>query len=61
VFHQQRVSPREIQNLKTKLQNIKNAIIINDEIDTGGIKKKAHRLLEESGILDMEEVLGGTS
>jgi hypothetical protein len=37
-FHQQRVSPRKLQNLKTKLQNIKNAIIINDEIDTG-IKK----------------------
>jgi hypothetical protein len=45
----------EITKFKTKLQNIKNAIIINDEIDTGDKEdQKLHRLLEESGILDMK-------
>lgn len=45
----------KLQNLKNKLQNIKNAIIINDEIDTGDKEyQKLHKLLEESGILDMK-------
>tara|TARA_Y100000741_G_C18253313_1_gene558014 strand:- start:755 stop:2338 length:1584 start_codon:yes stop_codon:yes gene_type:complete len=45
----------KLQKLKTKLKNIKNAIIINDEIDTGDKEgQKLHIRLKESGILDMK-------
>jgi hypothetical protein len=44
----------KLQRLKTKLKNIKNAIIINDEIDSGDKEdQKLHIILKESGILDM--------
>jgi len=44
----------KLQRLKTKLKNIKNAIIINDEIDSGDKEdQKLHLILKESGILDM--------
>ena len=44
----------KLQNLKNKLKNIKNAIIINDEIDSGDKEdQKLHLLLKESGILDI--------
>ena len=45
----------KLQRLKTKLYNIKNAIIINDEIDSGDKEdQKLHLLLKESGILDIK-------
>lgn len=45
----------KLQRLKTKLRNIKNAIIINDEIDSGDKEEqKLHLILKESGILDMK-------
>ena len=45
----------KLQRLKTKLRNIKNAIIINDEIDSGDKEdQKLHQILKESGILDMK-------
>jgi hypothetical protein len=45
----------KLQRLKTKLKNIKNAIIINDEIDNGDKEdQKLHLILKESGILDMK-------
>lgn len=45
----------KLQRLKTKLRNIKNAIIINDEIDSGDKEdQKLHLILKESGILDMK-------
>jgi len=45
----------KLQKLKTKLINIKNAIIINDEIDSGDKEdQKLHLILKESGILDMK-------
>lgn len=45
----------KLQNLKDKLKNIKNALIINDEIDTGDKKdQKLHKTLRDSGILDMK-------
>lgn len=45
----------KLQRLKTKLLNIKNAIIINDEIDSGDKEdQKLHILLKESGILDIK-------
>jgi hypothetical protein len=45
----------KLQRLKTKLKNIKNAIIINDEIDSGDKEdQKLHIILKESGILDMK-------
>lgn len=45
----------KLQRLKNKLKNIKNAIIINDEIDTGDKEQqKLHLLLKESGILDIK-------
>jgi hypothetical protein len=45
----------KLQRLKTKLKNIKNAIIINDEIDSGDKEdQKLHLILKESGILDMK-------
>jgi hypothetical protein len=45
----------KLQKLKTKLRNIKNAIIINDEIDSGDKEdQKLHLILKESGILDMK-------
>jgi hypothetical protein len=41
--------------LKDKLEDIKNALIIIDEIDTGDKEgQKLHLLLKESGVLDME-------
>lgn len=44
----------KLQRLKTKLRNIKDAIIINDEIDSGDkVDQKLHIILKESGILDM--------
>lgn len=44
----------KLQKLKTKLRNIKNALIIIDEIDTGDKEdEKLHQLLKKSGILDM--------
>jgi len=44
----------KLQRLKTKLKNIKNAIIINDEIDSGDKEdQKLHDILRESGILDI--------
>jgi len=45
----------KLQRLKNKLKNIKNAIIINDEIDSGDKEdQKLHLILKESGILDMK-------
>ena len=45
----------KLQNLKDKLEDIKNALIIIDEIDTGDKEgQKLHLLLKESGVLDME-------
>ena len=45
----------KLQKLKSKLKNIKNAIIINDEIDNGDKEdQKLHLILKESGILDMK-------
>jgi hypothetical protein len=45
----------KLQKLKTKLQKIKNAIIIIDEIDTGDKEdQKLHLILKESGVLDMK-------
>lgn len=45
----------KLQRLKSKLINIKNAIIINDEIDSGDKEdQKLHLILKESGILDMK-------
>jgi hypothetical protein len=45
----------KLQNLKSKLKNIKNAIIINDEIDSGDKEdQKLHLILKESGILDIK-------
>lgn len=44
----------KLQRLKTKLRNIKDALIINDEIDSGDkVDQKLHIILKESGILDM--------
>uniref|UniRef100_A0A6C0HSP7 Uncharacterized protein n=1 Tax=viral metagenome TaxID=1070528 RepID=A0A6C0HSP7_9ZZZZ len=45
----------KLQRLKSKLKNIKNAIIINDEIDSGDKEdQKLHLILKESGILDIK-------
>jgi hypothetical protein len=45
----------KLQRLKTKLKNIKNAVIINDEIDSGDKEdQKLHLILKESGILDIK-------
>jgi hypothetical protein len=44
----------KLQQLSKKLKNIKNALIIIDEIDTGDKEdQKLHLLLKVSGILDM--------
>jgi hypothetical protein len=44
----------KLLQLKSKLKNIKNALIINDEIDTGDKEnQRLHILLKESGILDI--------
>ena len=44
----------KLQRLKDKLRHIRNAIIINDEIDSGDKEgQKLHTLLKESGVLDM--------
>jgi hypothetical protein len=44
----------KLKYLKQKLKNIKNAIIINDEIDCGDKEEqKLHLILKESGILDI--------
>jgi len=44
----------KLQNIKEKLVNIRDAIIIIDEIDCGGSEnQKLHKLLEDSGILDI--------
>lgn len=44
----------KLQKLKTKLKTIKNAIIINDEIDSGDKEgQKLHLILKESEILDI--------
>lgn len=45
----------KLQRLKSKLKELKNAIIINDEIDSGDKEdQKLHLILKESGILDMK-------
>jgi hypothetical protein len=45
----------KLQILINKLKNIKNALIINDEIDSGDKEdQKLHLILKESGILDMK-------
>ncbi len=45
----------KLQNLKEKLTGIKNALIINDEIDTGDKEdQKLHKILKDSGVLDMK-------
>ena len=45
----------KLQKLKKKLTGIKNALIINDEIDTGDKKdQKLHKTLRDSGILDIK-------
>jgi hypothetical protein len=45
----------KLQNLKDKLINIKNALIIIDEIDSGDKEdQKLHLLLKDSGVLDMK-------
>lgn len=44
----------KLNRLKSKLKNIKNALIINDEIDTGDKEnQRLHILFKESGILDI--------
>lgn len=45
----------KLQYLKNRLKNIRDAVIINDEIDTGDKEdQKLHKVLRESGILDIE-------
>lgn len=45
----------KLQGFKTKLKNIKNALIIIDEIDTGDkVDQKLDIILKESGILDIK-------
>lgn len=45
----------KLQKLKNKLIGIKNALIINDEIDTGDKEgQKLHIVLKNSGILDID-------
>jgi hypothetical protein len=45
----------KLHKLVKKLKNIKNAIIINDEIDSGDKEdQKLHLILKESGILDIK-------
>ena len=47
----------KLQQLKTKLKNIKDALIIIDEIDSGDKEdQKLHLLLKESGILDIKYI-----
>jgi hypothetical protein len=44
----------KLQKLSLKLKNIKNAIIINDEIDSGDKEdQKLHSILKKSGVLDI--------
>jgi hypothetical protein len=44
----------KLHRLKTKLKGLKNALIINDEIDTGDKEnQRLHLLLKESGLLDI--------
>lgn len=44
----------KLHRLKSKLKGLKNALIINDEIDTGDKEnQRLHLLLKESGILDI--------
>jgi len=44
----------KLQKLKERLIGIKNALIINDEIDTGDKEdQKLHKILKESGILNI--------
>jgi len=45
----------KLQRLKTKLRDLKNALIIIDEIDSGDKEdQKLHLILKESGILDIK-------
>jgi hypothetical protein len=45
----------KLQNLKPKLNNVKNALFIIDEIDVGDKEdQKLHLILKESGILDIK-------
>ena len=45
----------KLQKLKEKLIGIKNALIINDEIDTGDKEdQKLHKILKDSGVLDIK-------
>jgi hypothetical protein len=47
----------QLQNLQPKLKNIKNAILIIDEIDNGDKEKqKLHKLLEVNGLLDIKYI-----
>lgn len=44
----------QLQNVALQLKNINNALIIVDEIDTGGQEEqKLHKLLKDSGLLDI--------
>lgn len=45
----------KLQRLKTKLRDVKDCMIINDEIDTGDKEgQKLHMILKESGVLDIK-------
>ena len=47
----------KLQRLKEKFKNIKNALIINDEIDNGDKEgQKLHNLLKESVVLDINYI-----
>jgi hypothetical protein len=48
----------KLHRLKSKLDGIKNALIINDEIDNGDKENQVlHLLLKESGILDIDYMI----
>jgi hypothetical protein len=45
----------KLRKLERRLKNLKNAIIINDEIDTGDIKdQRLHKILRDSEIFDIK-------
>jgi hypothetical protein len=47
----------KLKNLKTRLNGIRNALIINDEIDTGDKEYQTlHTILNDSGILDIKNM-----
>ena len=44
----------KLEKLKKKIQNIKNALFIIDEIDTGDKRhQRLHTILQEGGFLDI--------